>query len=58
MLRFDKETHVLFYFMFTLSERLSDGLWWSDVLLFFKFKDIVSVFYQTLYTVSILHYII
>ena len=41
MLRFDKTTYLSLLLMFTLSERLSNSLWGSDVLLFPEFTNIV-----------------
>ena len=41
MLRFDKTTYLSLLLMFTLSEKLSNSLWGSDVLLFPEFMNIV-----------------
>ena len=64
MLRFDKETYLSFLFKSTLSERLSNIIWGSDVLLFVEFINIVSfVFYDTiefikfLYTFLVIHFV-
>ena len=45
MLRFDKATYFSLRFKFILSERLSDSLLESDVLLFAEFMYIVSMMY-------------
>ena len=48
MLKFDKATYLSFLFEFILSERLSNNLWGSDVLLilisFSKFSDVFPAF--------------
>ena len=41
MLRFDKITYLSLLLMFTLSEKLSNSLWGSDVLLFPEFMNIL-----------------
>ena len=47
MLWFDKGTYLSLLFKFILSERLSDSLRGSNVLLFSKFINIVSIsFYK------------
>ena len=43
MLRFDKATYLSLLFKFILSERLSNSLSGSDVLLHSEFIDIVSI---------------
>ena len=45
MLRFDKETYLLLLFKFILSEKLSNSLCGSDVLLILEFLSIVSSFF-------------
>ena len=45
MLRFDKTTYLSLLFKFILSERLSNNLWGSDVLLFSEFVNIVSILF-------------
>ena len=64
MLRFDKATYLSYLFKSILSERLSNSLWGSDVLLFVEFINIVSfVFYDTmefiklLYTFLVIHFV-
>ena len=46
MLRFHKATYFSLLFKFILSERLSNSLWVSDVLLFSKFINIVSILFH------------
>ena len=45
MLIFDKATYLLLLIKFTLSERLNNSLWRSEVLLFYEFINIVSILY-------------
>ena len=45
MLRFDKVTYLLPLFKFILSEKLSNSLCGSDVLLILEFLNIVSSFF-------------
>ena len=47
MLRFDKATYLSLLFKFILSERLSNSLYSSDVLLFSEFINIVPILYYT-----------
>ena len=63
MLRFDKETYLSLLFQIILSERLSNSLWGSDVLLFSEFIDMTSIlFYKftefivLLYTVLVISF--
>ena len=44
MLRFDKATYLSLLFKFILSERLSNSLWQSDVLLFSEFIILLYTF--------------
>ena len=52
MLRFDKTTYLSLLLMFTLSERLSNSLWGSDVLLFPEFMNIVLTVMNLLNSLS------
>ena len=45
MLTFDKATHLSLFFKFILSERLSNSLSGSVVLLFLEFTNIVSILF-------------
>ena len=53
MLRFDKVTCLLLLFKFTLSLKLSDSLWRSDVFLFSGYINIVSILFYN-FTESII----
>ena len=48
MLRFHKTTHLSLLLKFILSERLSNSLWGSDLLLFSEFINIVSILFYNL----------
>ena len=41
MLRLDQTTYLSLLCKFTLSERMSNNLWWPDVLLFPEFINII-----------------
>ena len=56
MLRFDKATYLSLLFKFILSERLSNSLWGSDVLLFSEFINIVSILFYNFIEFIILLY--
>ena len=56
MLRFDEATYLSLLFKFYLSERLSNSLWGSDVLLFSEFINIVFIlFYNFIEFIIFLH---
>ena len=48
MLRFDKATYLSLLFKFILSQRLSNSLCGSDVLLFSEFINILSTLFYNL----------
>ena len=54
MLRFDKATYLSLLFKFILSERLSNSLWGSYVLLFSEFITIVSIWFYNFVELIIL----
>ena len=63
MLRLDKATYLSIPFKYILSERLSNSLWGSEVLLYPEFMNIVSILYYTfiefitlLYTFLVIYY--
>ena len=56
MLRFDKAIYLSLHFKFVLSERLSNSLWGSVVLLFPEFINIVSILFYNLIEFIILLY--
>ena len=63
MLRFDKAIYLSLLFKFVLSERLSNSLWGSDVLLLSEFINIVSIllhnfieFFISLYTFLVISF--
>ena len=49
MLRFDKATYLSLPYKFTLSKRLINNLWGSDVLVFSEFINIVSILFIILF---------
>ena len=60
MLRLDKATYLSLFFKFILSEKISNSLWRSDVLLFPEFINInvwkvlnygVSSFFHAVYSI-------
>ena len=56
MLRFDKATYLSLLFKFSLSERLSNSVLGSDVLLFSESINIVSMlFYEFIEFIILLH---
>ena len=57
MLRFDKAIYLSFLLKPISSERLSNSLWGSDVLLFLEFLDIVFILYYIFIKLIILLYI-
>ena len=56
MLRFDKATYLSLIFKFILSERLSNSVGGSDVLLFSEFINIVSILFYKFIEFSIFLY--
>ena len=56
MLRFDKATYLSLLFNFILSNRLSNSLWGSDVLLFPELINIVSILFYNFVEFTILLY--
>ena len=57
MLRFDKGLYLSLLFNFNLSERFSESLWGSDVLLFPELINIISILLYTFIEFIILLYI-
>ena len=56
MLRFYRATYLSILFKFNFSERLSNSLWGSDVLLFLEFINIVSIlFYNFIEFIVVLY---
>ena len=49
MLRFDNATYLSFFSIFLLLERLSISQWGSELLLFYQFINMVSIFVLNLY---------
>ena len=56
MLRFDGARYLSLLFKFILSERLSDSLWGSDVLLFSEFTNLASILFYNFIEFIILLY--
>ena len=56
MLRFDRATYLSFLFKFIFSERFSNSLLGSDVLLFLEFINIVSILFCNFIEFTILLY--
>ena len=56
MLRFDKATYLSLLFKFILSERSSNSLCGSDVLLFEEFINIVSILFYNFIELIVLFY--
>ena len=56
MLRFDRATYLSLLFKFILSERLSNSLWGSDVLLFSGLINIVFILFYNFIEFIILLY--
>ena len=56
MLRFDKATYLSLLFKFILSERFSNSLWGSDVLVFSELINIVSTLFYNSFEMIIFLY--